>query len=389
MTASSRAAPSADAASDAAASLREAPLARLVVRADGDGIAAAGVLARALRAIGVPVQLATTASRNERSARASAGDPDATTVAIGPATGADVPIDGTAEPATATAVRIARALDVEPDAALALAGVIAAGEHPADATPEVYERATGEGLERRPGLGLATTDVVDGLAHATSVHADFSGDPESTAAALSAAGIDDPASLDADALGEKDRRTVASLLAIAGTEHDPPEQAGEIVARQLRPHTGLGPAPSLEGYADLLGTVAIAAPGIAAAHAMGGLDLDAVRAPWREASEAVHRQLTEADPARYDGVAVYDAGEAPVALLATLARDATSPEPVALVIGEAKMGIAARSADATALAEAIAGVTDGNVELGARFATVGVAAGVEESAVVDAVRGAR
>jgi hypothetical protein len=390
MPATSRAAQDAPAASDAAATLREAPLARLVVRRDGDAVAAAGVLARALRGIDVPVQVSPTATEAERSARVDAGDPDAATVPIGPVPGADLAFDGVDRSVSVAAAEIARELGVDPDPVLALAGVVAAGELPADAAPGLLEDAEAAGLERRDGVGLATEDLVDGLAHSLSIHAAFSGDHAATADALGDLGLDgSDHERQRDLTGEQ-RRAVASLVAISATDGAAPEAATETVERALRPHHVEAPVPTIEGYADLLSTVAVVDPGLAAAHAVGDLEVDALRSAWRDASAATHAALREADPARYDGVAVYDAGDAPAELVAMLARDARSPEPVALAIGPDAIGIAARDDGSIPdLVDALASEAGGDADLTARYGVVRDPTDRTETALVEAIRGER
>ena len=396
MPATSRAATDAPDASDAAASLREAPLARLVIRRDGDAIAAAGVLARALRQIDVPVQVSPTATERQRSERVDGGDPDAATIAIGPVAGADLALDGDDRPVSIAAAEIGRELGVEPDAELALAGVVAAGELPADVAPALLERAEANGLERRDGVGIATDDLVDGVAHSLAFHAAFSGSTEATATALDGIGIDgdvrDAAIDDPSALTDERRRSLASLVAVAGTEGDAPEAAADSIERVLRPHHVTGPVPTLEGYAELLSTTAIVEPGLAVAHAVGDLSVDALESAWRAASVATHETLGDVDPARYDGVAVYDAGDAPSEIVAALARDALSPEPVALAIGTDAIALACRDGDADALVDALAEVADGDADVTGRYAVVrdpSETTDTTETALVEAIRDAR
>ncbi|AGN02668.1 RecJ-like exonuclease [Salinarchaeum sp. Harcht-Bsk1] len=391
MPATSRAATDAPDASDAAASLREAPLARLVVRRDGDAVAAASVLARALRQIDVPVQVSPTATEQARIERVDAGDPKAVTVAIGPVAGADVALGGEDRPVSIATAEIARELGVEPDAELALAGVVAAGELPADVAPALLERAKANGLERRDGVGIATDDLVDGIAHSLAFHATFSGNTEATATALDGIGIDGDvretvAGDEHRALTDEQRRSIASLVAVAGTESDAPEAAADSIERVIRPHRLAGPVPTLEGYADLLSTTAVVEPGLAVAHAIGDLAVDTLESSWRAASVATHGALADADPARYDGVAVYDAEDASPEIVAALARDALSPEPVALAIGTDAIGLASRDSDAPDLVGALADAAGGDADVTTRYAVVREPTNVTETALVEAIR---
>ena len=126
-------------ASDVAADLREADFVRVLARADGDCLAAAGLLARALTERGVPYQVrvgrfgTTVADPDPDSDSApdeSAGESGDTTVGVGldPAANTHVPAD--AMPASVTAFDAALDLGTTPNPALALAGIVAAG-HPA------------------------------------------------------------------------------------------------------------------------------------------------------------------------------------------------------------------------------------------------------------------
>jgi len=391
MTTTGRATTSAPTPSDAAAALGAAPLARLLVRRDGDAVAAAGVLARALRAIDVPVQVAATATRAERTARAPAGDPDAATVAIGPAGGADLALGGDDRPLALAAVEVVRELDERADAptadlaaGLALAGVHAAGAVPGEVAPELLETARERGLERRPGVALATDDLVDGLAHATLFHAPFSGDPDATADALADAGVE----TDALPATEEGRRDVASLVAVAATGGPAPERAATTIGRTVRPLAIDGCAPTVGGYADVLDAVTAVDPGLAVAHAVGDVDLDALLSAWRDASAATHAAIADAKPARYDGVVGYDAGSAPPDLLARVARDSCCPEPVALAAGADAVVVATREPGAPELAGAVADALGSEAYASARRAVVRDLADPELTAAIEAVRDA-
>ncbi|WP_121822822.1 exonuclease RecJ [Halostella salina] len=330
----------ATAAPDAvAATLREAPFVRILAAADGDSVAASGVVARALDC---PFQVSVTRTAAERERRVAAVADDhpsdaAATLVVGD--DADGPaLAGRETPASVTAADVARELGASPDPVLALAGVVAAGEMPgAGESASLLAAAEDRGLvERRPGVAVPTADLTDGLAHTTLVHADFSGDPTAAGAAL--ADLDLPAERD-----ETARRAVASLVAIAASGgDDTPPRAAAAAERALRPYaTPESPFATLGGYADVLATAAEAAPGTAVALALGHDARDGALTAWRDAAERAHRALREATTGRYDGlfVARYDA--APVATTARLLRDFRSPEPVALVVGDGEAAAAA------------------------------------------------
>jgi len=355
---------------DLAATLREAPFVRILAAADGDSVAASGVVARALDR---PFQVSVTRTAAERERRAAdvaeqSRDAAATLVvgddADGPA------IAGRDAPACVTAVDVARELGASPDPVLALAGIVAAGTVPgAGESESVLASADERGLvERRPGIAVPVADLADGLAHTTLAHADFSGDPTAAGGAL--AELDLPAALDDEA-----RSAVASLVALSasGGEGATP-RAAESVERALRPYaTPRSTYATVGGYADVLATTAETAPGTAVAAALGHDVRDAALTAWRDAAERAHRALREATTGRYDGlfVARYDA--APVAATARLLRDFRSPEPVALVVGDgeaaaAAVGDRAVGAAMRAGATAVGGEASGDARTGyARF----------------------
>jgi hypothetical protein len=355
MSAAGRTATDAPAASDLAAALRDAPFVRLFAHADGDALAAAGVLARALNETDQPFQVGVVETSAECARRIEAGDPDALAVTVG-ANGAvttdgvdplSVPaVDG---PASATAFEAARELGADPDAVLALAGVIAAGETPGAGETSILDAARERGVEQRPGVGIPTADLADGLAHSTLAHAPFSGDPGAVQATLAKLAM--PADLDAQA-----RRRVASLVALEATD-DAPERAADAIERALAPQAAPDGAPfeTVEGYADVLSAVATAAPGTGVALALGyDARADALDA-WRDHAARAHRGLREATTGRYDGLFVARADDTFVETTARLLRDFRSPEPVAMVVADDEAGVAARedAGVAAALAAAV------------------------------------
>ena len=241
----------APAAGEVAGRLREADFVRLVGGATGDALAASGVLARALSTRDSPFQisLAPLPTDADRSTDADL------TVAVGRTDPtADLSLAGSAKPASETAFGVARELGADPDIALALAGVVADGRAVGGA---VAEAAEATGIERRPGVAVPTTDLVDGLAHSTFVHAPFSGDTEATAAALASLEFDSVENgIDATALGEQANRGAASLVALRTVGDDAvPPRGGHAVERVLRPYEA-GPFATIGGYADVLDAAA-------------------------------------------------------------------------------------------------------------------------------------
>jgi hypothetical protein len=311
---------------DLAATLSEAPFVRVAPRADGDAIAAAGLLIRSLADRSIPFQ-----------ARVVAPDADPPegegTVPIG----FDGPLAGD-RPVSAAVADVVRELGGEPDPALALAGCLAAGTAPSAVSQVPFER--------REGVGIPTADPVDGFAHSTLVHAGFSGDEEAATGAL--------AGLDADG-----GRAVASLLALetASAEGATP-RAADRLERALRPHATPGdeaPFETVEGYADVLDCLARDAPGLALALVAGHDVRSEALEAWRDHATAAHRGLREASTDRYDGLSVARVGRdsaggddpstegrapVPVGTIARLFLDFRSPEPIALAVASGQAAAA-------------------------------------------------
>ncbi|SMO71470.1 exonuclease RecJ [Halorubrum cibi] len=321
-------------APDALASvLADAPFVRLVATDDGDALAAAGTLARALRERGVPFQV--------RIARDPVPDAAGDDVAV--VLGADrgphaVPCAG--RPASTTAFAVARELGVEPDPAIALAGVVAAGSVPGtDGSGDALEAAErAELVSRRPGVAIPTADLADGIAASTLLRTPYSGDVEATRAALAALGL--PAELDADA-----HRRLASLVAVdVATAEDASTRSASAVERALRPYAldagATAPFETIGGYADVLEALAREEPGTGVALALAADPGDDLRTAavdaWRSHGTAAHRAVDAATTGRYDGciVARVDASASVLPTVARILRDFRSPEPVAIALDE-------------------------------------------------------
>jgi hypothetical protein len=349
----------ADPTSDVAAALREAAFVRLVAAADGDALAALGVLADTLGAAGTPFQ-ATVTPLPEPADRATDVD---LTLALGrPAAAADATlgVDGVASSATHEVAGELGPPGFDPDAVLATAGALAAETVPADLAAPVEEA----GLEHRPGLAGPTDDPVDALAHSTLLCAPVSGDPEAAADLL---GDVETADMDDDA-----RRRVASLaaLVVAG-DADGTSRGAEAVERFLRPYAG-GPFGTLGGYGDVLDALARTRPGLGVAVALGAGDGEAALSAWREHGRRAHRAVGAARTGRYDGLfAVRCDGDVPAGTVARLVRDFRSPEPVVLVVADGEAA-AVRTPEASldvgtamaAAAETVAGTGGGTTTRG-------------------------
>ncbi|MFB6121595.1 MAG: hypothetical protein ABEJ68_10815 [Halobacteriaceae archaeon] len=326
-----------------AATLRDAAFAHVVAHADGDALASAALIARALEARGTPYQVSTAATAGDAARRVADSDEDAAVVAVrlDPAGATESLPDGLTTPAAFdTATSLA---DVTGEmATLALAGVAAGGGVPERDAPAAADRAP---VERRPGVAIPTADLVDGLAHSTLVHAGFSGDTDAAGAAL--ADLDLPAELDAE-----DRRRLASVVALDASAGE--SASADAMERALRPLAPGGPFATVGGYADVLDAVARTAPGTALAAALGHDVRTAALDAWREAATAVHDAVRTAQPTRHSGLVVADVGDAPVWTAARLLRDARSPEPAALAVGTDEVALAAE-ADADARLASVVG----------------------------------
>lgn len=340
MSTADRPTESASAASDIAEICRDAEFVRLVATADGDALAATGVLGRALAATDRPFQASVVAptATAERATEVDA------TITLGRAdTTADATIPPGARPASEVAFRAANELG-SADAVLALAGATVV-----DTTPSGRLREAAD-VERRPGIATPTSDLTDGLAYGTRLHAPFSGDPESVRSALADCNLV-LAAEDADGMAEDDQRRLASMTALRTVGADDASQrAADRVGAALRPYEG-GPFGTVEGYGDVLDAVARVRPGTGVALALGHDTRETSLDAWRTHGERAHRALGAATTGRYDGLFVArgtaadqglpDAEAIPVATVARLLRDFRSPEPVALFVTDGRAAAAA------------------------------------------------
>ncbi|MFB6089802.1 MAG: hypothetical protein ABEJ97_01970 [Halobellus sp.] len=405
--------PDAPAATESAAStLAGADFVRLVARADGDALAAAGLLARALRDVDVPFQVRVDAlgadapATDEGILLAVGADRTDADLSLAP-TGADAAV-------SSQAFEVAAALAGEdaPDPVLALAGVVAAGAHPGSVAGSLVERAEASGaVERRPGVAVPTDDLVDGLAHSTLFHAPVSGDVTAVADLLGS-------HTDATEDDDERRGTVASLVALAVAGDDAGTARGaEAIERALRPYvTPDGPLATVGGFADVLNAVARERPGTGVALALGHGGRDAALDAWRDHAAAVHGAVREAHTGRYDGVFAVRAevgADGPdatgsdadlrtagrLATLARLARDFRSPEPLVLALGDGVAALSAVESGASDAASTLAAefgpgptpartgtATDAVVRLDPDAADADVIAAVRETTRTDADR---
>lgn len=353
---------SAPAASDVAATCREAGLVRLVGASRGDALAALGCLAGVLDDAGVPFQAGL---HQWPDTDAGATDADAT-IAIGIPTPEATHDLGTAPVETAYAVadELGR-----PDPVLGLAGLIA-GEEPATGT--IHEDAVAAGIDRRPGLAIPTDDPADGLAHSTLAHGPFSDEPAAAAETLD---------------GADDGRGRASAVTLAvGADAPVDAPAGVAIERLLRPYAG-GRFETVGGYADVLDALARQDPGRGIALSLGYGDTEDALDVWREHGREVHRAVDAAETRRHDGIvtATVDADDAVLEPVSRLLRDFRAVEPVVLVRGRDASAVATRqSHDAASLLEHAGDETSTPVAGGPRLASTPRADESLESAVREA-----
>lgn len=319
----------ADAPDRIAARLRDADFVRLVATADGDALAATGLLARALGAIEIPYQASLAAIPT-----VPATDADCT-LGVGHG-GGDVTLRST--PLSIAAAEVAREVATDSvDPELALAGAVSAGAEPSGSLLEAAS------LERRPGVAIPTTDRIDGLAGSTLFHASFSGDGRAVEETL--AGFDG------------DDRELASLVALSAVQDAPP-RAAEAVKRALYPYD-CERFETLGGYADVLDAVARERPGTGIALALGNDVESAALELWRAHGQRAHTALREANTGRYDGVFVARCDEpddgsqaVPLGTVARLLFAYRSPEPVALAVTDGEAAVVAEDDTADILGTA-------------------------------------
>jgi hypothetical protein len=362
-------------AADAAVTLREATFVRLRVHTSGAAVAAAGVIGRALETLDVPFRIRATDTPDT-----VANDDVAAAVGLSDAD-ADLELD------PRDSVAIVHELGVDPDPAVALAGLHAAGVSPADDSA-LRDAATDAGIESRPGVAVPTADLTDGLAHSTLVHAPFSADEERTQAAL--ADLSLPAELDANA-----HRRVASFVALEATGDAATPRATSAVERILHPDaTPNGPFATVGGFADVLDSAVRETPGVAVALALGHDARDAALDAWRDHAQATHTALRAATTGRYERLYALScdlSSPGRLATVARLARDYRSPEPTVLAVGT---GAAALVSSGPAgmdeqLAAAATELGDASTTGSSEEATMRFDPAVEPKTVVSAVREGR
>ena len=389
-------------ADSVATTLSAASFVRVRCSATGDGLAAAGLLARALRRVDVPFQVRVASVRTDP----PVGD-DGLSVSVGfEQSGADFAVAPTGAPASLAVSRIAADIHGEVDPVIALAGVVAEGAHPESVAGSLVEAAEEAGqLRRRPGVAAPVADPIDGLAHSTLLHAPFSGDSDAVAGVLSAVSFPEGGDGDrpTDDLDADTRRSIASCVALAvASDGDAPPRAADAVERVLRPYaTPDAPVATLGGFADVLTAAAREQPGTGVALVLGHGGRAAAFDAWRAHGATVHDALESAPTERHDGVFVIRArngsaadavADSPgrLATLARLARDFRSPEPLVVALGDGVAAVSAResgAADAAATLAAEFPATDGTWTGGPTRALARIDLDASVPDVVAAIRG--
>ena len=399
------AAPDPDAARTVASAVAAAPFVRLFGHADGDSLAACGLLAVALRDREIPfrVHVSTDPAGDAVDVveRDDGERDDSQTIVVsrgqrGPADLA-VPARDDRQPASVAAAAISRELGVDPDPVIALAGVIAAGETPGGAgSDDLLAAAESAALvERRPGVAVPTAELATDLAHSTRLDAPFSGDVDAASELLADLGIPTDSDTEIDA---ETRTQLASAVAVATATADPAApQAADSVEAALRPYaTPTAPFATLGGYADVLSALAREAPGVAVSLAFGATEaVSEALEIWRDHAAAAHAALDSPTTGRYDGVYVLRVETDQPSVLPTvarLAREFRSPEPVALVVSEPIDGrrrAALAATEPRGLADATATVArefDGDAGGTPTQATLAVDDSVADGELIAAIR---
>ena len=356
------------AATSIASQLREAEFVHLVTAQTGDGVAAAGLLGKALTATNSPYQTSIEGLPGELTRETDAD----LTVAVGrPAKTADITI-GEEIPCTSKAAYDIAAELGTADPMLALAGHRTAGVVPDEQLREGLATAN---INQRPGVAVPTADPVDGLTHSTLVHASFSGSTERTGELL--ASIDETAE-------STEWKNVATALALSLARDGTPRGA-TAVENLLKPYVG-GPFETVGGYGDVLDAVVHEKPGRALALALGSDPRDDDLDRWRTHASKVHDAIRTAETGRYNGLFVAQCDEsAPVEPVARLMSQYCAPEPVTLVTSPSEAAAVSRSTVETNVGNALEIATS---EVGANAAGTGVRArahlpaGTESSEVI-------
>lgn len=337
--------------SDVAAQLHESSFVGLYPVRTGDAIAATGVLARSLDSCGIPYQVALAPLPAEPCRETDAD----VTVALGRPMDEGFDALGDDGPTSGRAFAIARELEEETDRSpstatveLALTGVLSAGETP---PADLLDAADEAGLDRRPGVGVPTANLIEGVAYTTGFHTSISGSPEETAETL--AGVDglegeDAGKADAVDSGpaEATDRTIASLVSLTvAADEELPASGAQRFQRCLNTHES-SRYRTTAGFADVLRATAAVAPGTALELALGTAEQAVGLDCWRDVGQTVHSQIRDAETNRYDGLVVVETQTGDfLDVFAQLVVDYRAAEPLVLAVTDGE-AVARRSIDA-------------------------------------------
>ena len=236
-------------AASVATEVADAPFVRVVARASGDAVAAAGLLGRVLASRGTPFQVSVGRTIDDRTRRVEDAAPGDVTVVVGESRASDaLHLDPEDEPASVAAWRLAGELGATADSVLALVGVAAAGVTPgAGSSARLVESAEAGGrLDRRPGVAGPVDDVVDALAHSTLVHASFSGDEAAAREGVAALSVDadlvDGPVVDGERIFSPRRVTGKLIPKVTLDLRDSPLNPSKGIYAQLQPELVSGDA---------------------------------------------------------------------------------------------------------------------------------------------------
>lgn len=322
--------------------------ARITAYPDGDSVAAAGIIAQACSALGVPFRL-----RAGTPTSPPDTDADTTVIVVGhhrPVSDEhDIHIGGSGA-ASKRALDATRDINaVESNPVLALAGLTTLPAPVDDTGGDIRRLAADLGyLSQRPGVATATQDLMDGLANALTIHAPFSGRPDRAQAHL--AELQLPVEMDVDG-----QRRLEAFVATAVSPASRPSgrQALETAIRPLAITDGR--FQTVAGYGDVLRAVARDAPGLGFGLLLGGVDDAEALEVLAEHAQTAHRCVRRAEVFEYDGFAVArvdddtltdDRLAAVLPTVARLVRDYRTPAATCYAVTDGYAAGATRTSDA-------------------------------------------
>ncbi|MFB6254749.1 MAG: hypothetical protein ABEI06_09070 [Halobacteriaceae archaeon] len=300
--------------------ITSASFVHILAIADGDGIAASGILGRTLDTINIPYQISCVQTNEAAVNRIQAGDDTTTYVTVGMQTKKqDTQIAGDM-PLSIGAYDIAQAIGADIDPLLAIVGSSCCAAMDDDQVRHLQSEAD---ISQQPGVAIPTDEIGQGLMYSTRFHAPFSGSEDAVKDLLESCNIDDSPDMEA-------YRQLASRVALEMTTLDAPLSAANTIAEWLKPHyIDDGPFLTVEGYADVLSVLARNDPGLAVGLALDYPVKDRALSVWRENAQRIHTIVANADIRRYQGFSVAKVQAYPW-IATRLLRKFRSKEPVML-----------------------------------------------------------